>query len=97
MSDFDRHAANAMQSEIPARDVPAATHGAGQAPGSPSSSQAGPDADLVMLREAVEAQPRMGRASRLHAILTDVLTAEELRVLGNNLGLSGHMKARSET
>jgi len=80
---------------IPRGTVPAI--GRDQATGQAPSSQPGPDADLIMLREAIAAQPRKVRASRLHAILVDLLSAEELRVLGNNLGLSGHMKARSET
>ena len=85
-----------LTGRIPARDGPVATHGTGRAPGPASSSQPDPDAAIMMLREAIEAQPADLRAARVYAVLVGLMPGRDLERLGDNLSRAGHMKARSE-
>lgn len=50
--------------------------------------------NVAKLRQAILDQPREHLAARAYAILADVLSADDLERLGNNLGRAGHQKAR---
>jgi len=55
-----------------------------------------PDAEIMMLREAIEAQPADVRAARVHAALVGLMSGYDLERLGDNLSRTGHMKAREK-
>jgi len=49
---------------------------------------------VAFLREALEAQPPEHLAARAYTLLVDMLPAEDLESLGDNLSRAGHMKGR---